>query len=242
MTLTIGTPTIAAGTAGNQVVNKPAGVADGDLLIATMGMDDGVYSGIDAPAGWTIITAASHDSGGGSGVQRKTFYRVISGDGASYTFTALAGNSAFVIVTPVFGAGASPTFVAAKDATNTTETCPSVTPTDADDLLLCWSVIDSNGGTPTWTPPSGMTELLEVDVGGFLVASQACLLPVGSTSPTGTKDFAMSGVSYRGAGAGTHFSLAIADPAGGPPAAGSAILEETGIAIALEDGSMLLME
>jgi hypothetical protein len=74
MSYTGTSPTVAyqtTGTADSQTssgtgftLNKPTGVADGDLLVAYVAADAGVVTQANAPSGWTVV--ASSDSGSGS--------------------------------------------------------------------------------------------------------------------------------------------------------------------------------
>ena len=65
------------------VIGKPAGTVDGDLLIAIVsGEDDGAT--ITPPAGWTQIFSLVSSGG----FQAVAWYRVASGEPASFTFTS----------------------------------------------------------------------------------------------------------------------------------------------------------
>lgn len=63
------------------VINKPAGTVDGDLLFIAIAVQDTTV--VNTLAGWT----PSH-SGGGANGSIQTFYKVASGEPASYTWTS----------------------------------------------------------------------------------------------------------------------------------------------------------
>src|SRR5688500_18185569 len=62
---TIQSFSIAVGGFGDAVVNKPAGTAPADLLVACIALEKGSDAEITGPSGWTLIrrTDNSTDSG-----------------------------------------------------------------------------------------------------------------------------------------------------------------------------------
>lgn len=66
------------------VINKPTGVVNGDLMFAVISFTSGSETISSAPAGWTLIQATS--SGGANQISLSTYYRIASGEGASYTW------------------------------------------------------------------------------------------------------------------------------------------------------------
>lgn len=80
------------GAAGSAVVNTPAGVVDGDVLIASVRIT-GAAGIITPPAGW-----ASRQSGTNGSRKFEVFSKVASGEPGSYTFTTNAGSSISVTI------------------------------------------------------------------------------------------------------------------------------------------------
>lgn len=214
MAITVGTGTSAYSEGTTVTVNKPSGVSDGDLLVAVICSDTGYFADVAAPAGWTLVTAASIDQGAFTAGNLKTFTRIVSGDGASYAFDHYDGAATAITIVPIFGAGATPTLAWAIDDTGTTETAPSVTASAASDGLVCWVFIPHGASsTPNYSPPSGMTEVADTASTGWASMAAAKLTPVGSAGATGTKDFSVASIT-KGTPEVT-VSLAIADPGGG---------------------------
>lgn len=85
MSITYRAETTASGT-GTLVLNKPTGTVDGDLLRVTILSDDKTATTAQGPAGWTKIDDVAHS---GDAVQLITFYKVASGEGATFTFINL---------------------------------------------------------------------------------------------------------------------------------------------------------
>lgn len=85
--------TVGGTDASSVTVNKPAGVVDGDLLVAfveTQGLNE--YKAIAAPAGWTRVGAPAQEldstlsPGNTLNLTQGAFYRVAASEGASYVF------------------------------------------------------------------------------------------------------------------------------------------------------------
>lgn len=214
MAVTVGTGTSVYSQGATATINKPAGVSDGDLLVAVICSDTGYFSDVDAPAGWTLVTAASNDEGAFTAGNLKTFTRIVSGDGASYTFEHYDGAATAVTIVPIFGAGPTPTLTWVIDPNGTTETAPSVVAGGSSDALVCWIFIPHGASsTPNYTAPSGMTEVADTASTGWASMAAAKLTPVGSAGATGTKDFSVASITK-----GTPevaVSLIVADPGGG---------------------------
>lgn len=151
---------------GTITINKPSGVVDGDLLIGFFTEDSGA-SRVTAPGGWAAITGTGIGASGeivvGASAVLQCFYKVASGEGASWgftpggTYTGVSGVIAYSGVdttTPIdVAAGATP-------ATGTSHASASITPSVSGCMLVgIWS-IDSNAGTNTWST-ADMTERLD---------------------------------------------------------------------------------
>jgi MSHA biogenesis protein MshQ len=147
-------------TAGTSVVlNVPDAVAAGDVLLAQVAIHYDKTPTITAPSGWTFIR---QDTGGsaGSSVSDALYYRVATGtEPSSYTWTlsqvetsagGIASYTGVNIDNPVDISGAS------VGASGTTLTAPSVTTTNANDMLL--ALFGDGKPNTTVTNPTGMTQ------------------------------------------------------------------------------------
>jgi hypothetical protein len=82
-------PYVALGTSFS--INKPAGTVDGDLLFIAICTEGNVS--FNTLAGWT----ASHSNSASNGVIQ-TFYKVASGEPASYTWTSASTRACAVMI------------------------------------------------------------------------------------------------------------------------------------------------
>lgn len=146
----------ATNGAQSLVINKPAGVVDGDVMIAVIS-STGTYT---PPSGWTSLGALTPS------YRAEAWYRVASGEGASYTWSLADtdGVSAVGIIAAYFGQDLTVTIDADAEQANAASTsavAPSVTATIPGDMLVCAFTsgnVDGTGGTNSSTPPAGMTE------------------------------------------------------------------------------------
>ena len=172
-------------------INKPAGTITGDVMVASIAVTPGTV-GITPPSGWTIVqdivqvqAATSHLT---------TFYKIATaGEPASYTWNFSANHSGVVGGIASFsGVDTSSPIVSSasliENANNTVNhTAPSIT-ASADDMLITVHEYQSSG---TWTPPSGMTEVVdgysEPSPGANGISLEMNYLLLGSAGATGTK-------------------------------------------------------
>lgn len=186
------------------VVTKPAGTANGDVLVAVVAFANGTFNlPITPPAGWTSL---GYQDGVDYTGRTQMFYKAASGEGASYSFSFDGGGQYAIaaLIASYSGAAASPIDAVGsqRNAISTNETAPSVTPGAAGAMLVCcYGAEGVNASGPTSTPPAGMTERSDVSVvaqpaneyGGYLdihVSLNDLLLA--STSPTGAKTATLS--------------------------------------------------
>jgi len=152
----------SAGTAstGNITVNAPAGVQDGDFLVAIAWSDDGLVHPT-APAGWTALGTVQSVTGVGVG---KVWTKTAASEPASQVWTG-GGNSTSIIFILAFtgasGIDVGPTFANSTTA-STTRTASAISPTGTDSILVCsFASLVNNAGADAYTTPSGMTELAD---------------------------------------------------------------------------------
>lgn len=129
------------------VITKPTGTVDGDIMIAFMGLLNGVGTWTP-PAGWTKLSDTSSSS---------MAYKVASGEGANYTFTddvsdLLSG----VIVTYRYAAYDGS--VSANYSLSNPIVATTITATVNSSLLIAAYLANSTG--QTFSAPSGMLVLV----------------------------------------------------------------------------------
>lgn len=195
------------GAAGNFTVAAPAGVADGDLLIAVGSNEKAGGAVPSAPAGWTQLAAGSAEP------WLIVWCRIASGEPANYTFTANGGTGNAVIIgayrgqelfidaagTPASGASTSPQASSILALNNGT-------------LVFAGAIALAANGAK-WTPPAGMTE--NVDSVTHDAPSMTLASAVQSAGATGAKTAAtvnnnawssvLIQICERSAGAGLFF-------------------------------------
>lgn len=122
------------------VVDKPAGTLDGDLLVA--GMTTNGVTSLTPPAGWTEI---SQGSSGGK-MTSGSWWKIASSELANYTFQTNPAETIYIFILRITGAHATaPVDVSAfAIGDDTTPTCPTVTTTVADTLVLRLFGADDN--------------------------------------------------------------------------------------------------
>lgn len=204
---------------GSFSVNKPAGAASGDLLVALHNEDVfGTDAAMTAPAGWTQQGATYSGSGSARG---KIWYRVVDGsEGASFSFGQ--DDTSSLIMLCVTGQDATTPFNVSATwsqggSAQTDHIAPSITPSANDCLLVCLFASTFNSGVPAYTPASSMTEAQDSgNAAGFVFNSVDYLvLTGGSGSATGTKTATCSITTINEF---TTASLAIAPAAAGSSA------------------------
>ncbi|MFE5140323.1 hypothetical protein ACFRDV_22045 [Streptomyces fagopyri] len=135
----------------------PSGTANGDVMIALISRPSSSAT-VTTQAGWTIISGFPISNTNGTVLTG--FYRVASGEPASYTWAFSTGKCCIATmsyrgvdtVTPVHKSAA-----AADTTTRTGHTSPSITTTIAN----CWTIGGfcdrGTSSSSTWTTPSGLT-------------------------------------------------------------------------------------
>lgn len=87
--LTLASSTLAYALRTNSTLNKPTGTVDGDFLLAALYVEAEALA-ITPPAGWALLTADNNTGAGDFKVQ--TYYKVASGEGASWQWTHSSTN------------------------------------------------------------------------------------------------------------------------------------------------------
>ena len=141
-------------SAGTLTVSKPSGVQDGDCLVVGIMGNDTPNDVSAAPSGWTDLFGKMDN-----GAQWfRAYWKVASGEGASWAWTLSSPNSATAHCVAVQDADSSP--INASGAQNNTSQAniqaPSVT-TTVDGALLIGFFAKNNGSAIT--PDGSMTEI-----------------------------------------------------------------------------------
>lgn len=146
-------------------VGKPAGTAEGNLLVAVHVMDmDSPLSAMTAPDGW--------EQAGPDGMPdtayicwAKVWVKAAGGaEPSSYTFGAGTGSETLLTVLRISGADPSspldftPVWADGGEVTATAQVAPSGTAVHTGALLIAIYGALTEGANASYTPPAGMTE------------------------------------------------------------------------------------
>lgn len=140
--------TAAAQTGATFSVTKPAGTADGDLLVAFQATALGGGTPPATPSGWTLLTSQVY----GTTYLLQVFYKVAASEGASWTFNNAVGGlpTANVYAVAAQNAAATPEGSTTANGTSGTAGIGAYSTTNANDLLLSvWAIPANAGGTIT---------------------------------------------------------------------------------------------
>lgn len=151
-------------------ITKDAAVADGHVLVAAVVVRSAIT--VTAPGGWTDLASSPQlSSTGGPAARLYAWQKVASSEGASWDFTLSAASEAAGGVIAISEANTTtPVDVTAGDVDtsgfDTEATAPSVTTTQVDTLLVALLSWGAGGTARTATPPTGMTERVDVSATG----------------------------------------------------------------------------
>ena len=141
-------------------INKPTGTVNGDVMIAAIGIRPNTAS-ITAPSGWTLIKRT--DQSGGTASSQALYWKAAgSSEPSNYTWTfSSSTGSAGGIATFYNVNTANPVNVSGGQATGSAlaHSTPSVTTTATNTMVIA---VQSFASCATWTPPAGMTEIVDV--------------------------------------------------------------------------------
>ena len=186
----IGASTLPPASHGSTAtVPRPPGSQAGDLLVASLYVDDSSLT-ITAPAGWTTLA----DLGGGvGGAFRATWFYKLAGAAEPPSYLFVLGGS------PDTSSGGMVDYrgvAAAPIDVSTTATfaassfvAQSITTTRANDMLLAMFINESTTGNVGWTAPTGMATAVDLTNIGMFDQPQP------AAGPSGTRQAAL-GVSF----------------------------------------------
>jgi hypothetical protein len=174
------------GSAGS-AVNKPAGTAQGDVLVAAVQVRGMSSDTITAPTGWNLIR---RDSDPNSQVTAATYWKLAgASEPATYTFTTNGGRSVVGIddysgvdpSTPINVSGAA-------SGTSAAPAAPSLTTTVANTMLIALATLRQQGASTT---PAGMTSRWNQNTAGGANSVGGAGADVAFAGPgaTGSKGF-----------------------------------------------------
>src|SRR2546422_1202469 len=199
-------------------ISTPAGVVNGDVMIANITAVAGSSGTVAAPAGWNLIRRTTNDAAVDTTyVEQAVYYKVAAGEGASYTFTAGASQAMAGGISAYSGVDTTnPVDVenavwvpALGNAANMSFPAPSVVTTNANDMLVASFVAWTSGGPPPpLNGPAGMNSRYSAAGTADALGADAIVATPGLT----TAIRATAGTSSRGRGIGHLLAL---KPAGG---------------------------
>lgn len=170
----------AVGSNDSATCAKPSGTLDGHIMIAVINQAN--LTDTPALAGWNLIEFSPDNA---TAIATTLLYKVASGEGASYTFTATTPRKTAILTfsgqdgsNPILGSNKNFT----SGASTTTITPGSVTINEAD----CASVLGMHSANTTaaWTQPGGWNETTSGDARGGASAYQVFGAAPGATNPT----------------------------------------------------------
>jgi len=198
-------------------VTKPAAFASGEILVAVIGQHGGVVGDLTTPSGWTQQGSVSTGTGS-TDCQGKVFsHPFAGGDPATWDFPYFSGSDVTLQLFRITGADTTPTIVVTSTAIASiagSNNSPTVTPSGADDLLICNLLVTAQGVVLAETDPSGMTDRGQTQVAGNFMAQAGASELLASGSATGVRTW--TSVTPTGNAGGT-FSIAIKSVTGAAP-------------------------
>lgn len=198
-------------------VARPAGTADGDLLLAFV-LISGDQTITSVPSGWVQLD--QKNTGVATGDPRHAVYRKFaSSEPASWSWGWSAGSDATIIVVAYTGVDAtSPINVTASrlmSGSTLTHTGPSVSPSvDTTVTLYAYGVNPAFNGDLTFTTPSGLVPVAEADPGAG-TTNRAVLKLFSKDTPT-TAATGDQVTTINNSGKGIAYTITLA-PSGAAP-------------------------
>jgi hypothetical protein len=174
--------TAQVGASTSLVVAKPAGLATGDVMIATVS-SRGIPN-ITPPAGWSLVTSTDNST-----TMRQAVYWRAAGasEPASWTFTLSKAKAAVVQVNAYSGVSTTApvrAFAASVNASGTTVTAPAVTATSGDAVVAVFGTARSSNLTVAATL-SKRTQISSVGGSNFVSGAEGDRIAT-VTGSTGT--------------------------------------------------------
>lgn len=216
MAITVGAATsdsITGVSDTSLVVTAPAGIVDGDCLIAFAICDTDAGRTIATLSGWTALGGGAHDVGG---YRAYVWFKKSASEGSSYTWTISGTYSAASIgIIRISGAvcdGASDITVAAGGNTTNDQTseCPNIT-TPENACLILW-LEGASAQTASSCNRGGATERLDVAGGG---SGDAYHLSIWTEEIASAGSVTGAVITRTGYGGNSTFAIALKTASGG---------------------------
>jgi hypothetical protein len=190
-------------------IAKPAGTAQGDLLLAIISHQSGAAVSMTPPSGWTTVPNADYSDANNTRIH--AWYKFAgASEPSSYTFT-MSGSSQAIAggMMAITGASGTPINASLGQVTPTNTLflpAPSITTTAQKTLLVYGGAIN----TPLFiTPPAFMKERFDVGTSGpYNVETEVATQAVTTAGATGLRTAFVSDSGARG----VAFLIAIAAP------------------------------
>jgi Concanavalin A-like lectin/glucanases superfamily/Bacterial Ig-like domain len=181
-------------------IAKPAGTAQGDLLLAIISHQSGAAASMTPPAGWTAVPNSDYSDGNNARIH--AWYKFAgASEPSSYTFTMTGSSQAIAGgMLAVTGASATPINASFGQVTGTNTlflTAPSITTTASKTLLVYGGAINQ----PLFiTPPAFMRERFDVGTTGtYNVRTEVATQALATAGATGVRTAYVSNSGARGA-------------------------------------------
>lgn len=199
-----GYATSTAVTSGSSItIAKPANLADGDTMVATVEHQNAPPNAItSAPTGWVQVALAATTQSRVTATYIKYVPTASAETATDYTWgysqSARIAGGIFLV-----GGSTGSCDAAAFSATTATLTAPTLTPSVPGGLLVYVGISNVAGGAQSFTPPAGMTEVLDVSAApGSSTNLEVAAEPRPTTAATGTRAATISsGPAFSGGGA-----------------------------------------
>jgi len=173
-------------------ITKPVGTLDGDLMILYWSAQNTVVP--NTLSGWTLLRSDSYDT---AAETNSVYYKVASGEGATWAWTTPSGTRAAVTVVSLFNENASPIDAQGfqGNAASTTITGPTLTIAEAGEVILWFGGYGASTAARVVTQPAGYTvadALATADNSTVFAGHLAAYLLNPSTGSTGAINGSMT--------------------------------------------------
>jgi hypothetical protein len=187
-------PAASGGSSNTLTINKPAGVVQNDVMIASISVGPNTIT-ITPPSGWALVRRT--DNANGTSNSLAVYSKVAgAGEGASYDWTFSSGNTGAAGGIMAFS-GADPvleTDSGVNTGSGTSSATNAVNTAFANTMIITSHAI---GSASTWTPPAGMTET--VDANGGSASLEMNYVLQSAAGGSGTKSATASVAGYGNA-------------------------------------------
>jgi hypothetical protein len=177
-------PAAGGGGSTTLTINKPAGVVQNDVMIASISVGPSTAT-ITPPAGWTLVRRTDQATGTSNSL---AVYKLLAGaaEPASYDWTFSAGHTGAAGGIMAFS-GADPVLVETDSGVNTASGTAHATPSLTTGLYNTMIITSHSVGVSTattWNYPVGMTEAVDANGGSAALEMNYVLQAVAGASGT----------------------------------------------------------